>query len=421
MHKIGKQLLESAEMLEREKNISKDTFIRAICDAIAGAYRKKLGLQLSDVVHAQYDEETGEIGIFASKTVVENVTSEAVEISLAEAKEYIPDVAEGEVLEIDVTPEDFAEFGRIAVATAKQIMTQRLREAEKSNLREEFEDRKGSIMTGTIKRVEYTISGEPNVVVDLGNFDAYIPQREQLPGETYKMGARIRVYVKDLRDERKVPMIIGSHSHEDLVKELFELEVPEIEDGTVEIRSVAREAGYRTKIAVVSANDDVDPVGACIGARGSRIQNVLAELRNEKIDIVRFSEDPVDYISNALSPATVSTVALFEDEEGNKRAEVTVAEDQLSLAIGRGGQNVRLAAKLTGWKIDIKADANLSSASDEEEGSEEDQVEESVVEEVVEEPQADEETAEPVEVVAEETPEEGAPVEQVEEEKEVEA
>jgi N utilization substance protein A len=189
--------------------------------------------------------------------------------------------------------------------------------------------------------------------VDLGSFDVHIPLKFQLPRENYRVANRIRVYVLEYREDRRVPMIVGSHVHEDLVRELFEIEVPEIEDGTVEIRSIAREAGQRTKVAVISTSDDIDPVGACIGARGSRIQNVLAELRNEKIDIVRYSDDPVDYISNALSPAEILTVALFNDEHG-KRAEVAVASDQLSLAIGRGGQNVRLAAKLTGWKIDIK-------------------------------------------------------------------
>jgi N utilization substance protein A len=362
MYKIGTQLLESAEQLEREKNIPKDTFIKAICDAIAGAYRKKMGLTSLDPIHAHYDEETGEIGVFASKTVASVVNDPAREIALKEAQEYIPDVGEGEVLELDVTPDDFAEFGRIAATTAKQIMTQRIREAEKSNLREEFNSRKGTTMAGTIKRVEYTIGGQPSVVVDLGSFDAHIPLRYQLPRETYKVGNRIRVYISEYREDRKVPMIIASHTHENLVKELFELEVPEIEDHTVEIKSIAREAGQRTKIAVASVNEDVDPVGACIGARGSRIQNVLSELRNEKIDIVRYSEDPVDYISNALSPAQIQTVALFDGDNG-RRAEVTVLSDQLSLAIGRGGQNVRLAAKLTGWKIDIKEDAANAAAA----------------------------------------------------------
>jgi N utilization substance protein A len=353
MYKIGKQLSEAAEELEKIKNIPKETFIRAICDSIAGAYRKKMKLLSSDSINVQYDEESGEIGVFVPKTVVLDVADPAREIGLSEAKEYIPDVVEGEILELDVTPEDFAEFGRIAASTAKQIMTQRIREAEKLNLREEFKQKQYSTMVGTVKRIEYTVRGQPNIVVDLGNFDVNIPLRLQVSRENYRVGNRIRIYIQEYKEDRRVPMIIGSHVHEDLVRELFEIEVPEIEDGTVEIKSIAREAGQRTKIAVTSASEEIDPVGACIGARGSRIQNVLSELRNEKIDIVRYSEDPVDFISNALSPAEILTVALFSDDAG-KRAEVSVSSDQLSLAIGRGGQNVRLAAKLTGWKIDIK-------------------------------------------------------------------
>lgn len=377
MYKIGKKLIEAAEELEKIKNIPKETFIRAICDSIAGAYRKKMKLLSSDSINVQYDEDTGEIGVFVPKTVVLDVADSAREIALAEAKEYIPDVVEGEILELDVTPEDFAEFGRIAASTAKQIMTQRIREAEKMNLREEFQQKQYSTMVGSIKRIEYTVRGQPNVVVDLGNFDVNIPMKLQVAKETYRVGNRIRVYIQEYKEDRRVPMIIASHVHESLVRELFELEVPEIEDGTVEIKSIAREAGQRTKIAVSSETEEIDPVGACIGARGSRIQNVLSELRNEKIDIVRYSEDPVDYISNALSPAEISTVALFKDDTG-MRAEVAVNSDQLSLAIGRGGQNVRLAAKLTGWKIDIKEIANSApvEAQDEEAADQEEQEEE---------------------------------------------
>ena len=381
MYKIGKQLAEAAEELEKIKNIPKDIFIRAICDSIAGAYRKKMRLLSSDSINVQYEEETGEIGVFVPKTVVLEVADLAREISLAEAKEYIPDVVEGEILELDVTPEDFAEFGRIAASTAKQIMTQRIREAEKMNLREEFKQKQYTTMVGSIKRIEYTVRGQPNVVVDLGNFDVNIPLRLQVARENYRVGNRIRIYIQEYKEDRRVPMIIGSHVHEELVRELFEIEVPEIEDATVQIKAIAREAGQRTKIAVSSETDEIDPVGACIGARGSRIQNVLSELRNEKIDIVRYSEDPVDYISNALSPAEVATVALFDDEAG-KRAEVSVASDQLSLAIGRGGQNVRLAAKLTGWKIDIK-EVSVGAAA-EEESSEEVQEEVATIEETTE-------------------------------------
>ena len=259
MYKIGKKLIEAAEELEKIKNIPKETFIRAICDSIAGAYRKKMKLLSSDSINVQYDEDTGEIGVFVPKTVVLDVADSAREIALAEAKEYIPDVVEGEILELDVTPEDFAEFGRIAASTAKQIMTQRIREAEKMNLREEFQQKQYSTMVGSIKRIEYTVRGQPNVVVDLGNFDVNIPMKLQVAKETYRVGNRIRVYIQEYKEDRRVPMIIASHVHESLVRELFELEVPEIEDGTVEIKSIAREAGQRTKIAVSSETEEAPP------------------------------------------------------------------------------------------------------------------------------------------------------------------
>jgi len=357
--KIGDKLLEAAEELERERNIPQDEFIAYVCDAIVAAYKKKVPDHDVEGVRAIFDQETGEIGIFAPKEVVDKVSNQYHEISVDEARELIPDVTAGEVLEIEVTPTDFSEFGRIAAQTAKQLMTQRLREAEKELIKKEFEARKGTCTTGQIERIEVISNTRNNVIVNLGRVEGCMPSREQLPGETYRVGNRIRVYVLELRESGRVPQIIVSQAHLELVRELFELYVPEIEDGTVEIKSIAREAGYRTKIAVHSDDSDVDPVGACIGTRGVRIQNVVAELRNEKIDVIRYSTDPVDYISNALSPARITTVALYEDpaEAGGKRAEVIVPDDQLSLAIGRGGQNVRLAAKLTSWKIDIKSES----------------------------------------------------------------
>lgn len=358
MYKIGTQLVEAAEQLESERNIPKQVFIKAICDSILAAYKRKVPDHNIDGVHTQFDETTGEIGIFAPKEIVETVTNEAREISIAEAQEFLPDAELGEILEIDVTPDDFSEYGRIAAQSAKQIMTQRLREAEKDLVKQEFVGRQGTMMTGQIKRIEILNNGKPNVVVDLGRFEGHMPPREQLPGETYRVGSRIRVYVKELRDSGRVPTVIVSHTNEELVKEMFELEVPEIDDGTVEIKSIAREAGYRTKIAVHSNDADIDPVGACIGSRGSRIQNIVSELKNEKIDITRFSTDPVDFISNALSPARITTVALYDDPAG-RRAEVIVPDDQLSLAIGKNGQNVRLAAKLTEWKIDIRSESQV--------------------------------------------------------------
>ena len=358
MYKIGAQLIEAAEQLESERNIPKQVFINAICDAILAAYKRRVPDHNVDGVHTQFDEVTGEIGIFAPKVIVDTVTNEYREIAFAEAQELLPDVELGEILEIDVTPDDFAEYGRIAAQAAKQIMTQRLREAEKDLIKQEFVGRQGTMMTGQIKRIEILNNGKPNVVVDLGRFEGHIPPREQLPGETYKVGSRIRVYVKELRESGRVPTVVVSHTNEELVKEMFELEVPEIDDGTVEIKAIAREAGYRTKIAVHSNDADIDPVGACIGSRGARIQNVVTELRNEKIDVIRWSQDPIDFISNSLSPARITTVALYDDPAG-RRAEVIVPDDQLSLAIGKNGQNVRLAAKLTEWKIDIRSETQI--------------------------------------------------------------
>lgn len=350
--------MEAAEQLESERNIPRQVFINAICDAILAAYKRKVPDHNVDGVHTQFDETTGEIGIFAPKVIVESVTNEYREIAFDEAKELLPDVELGEILEIDVTPDDFAEYGRIAAQAAKQIMTQRLREAEKDLIKQEFTGRQGTMMTGQIKRIEILNNGKPNLVIDLGRFEGHVPPREQLPGETYKVGSRIRVYIKELRESGRVPTVVVSHTHEELVKEMFELEVPEIDDGTVEIKAIAREAGYRTKIAVHSNDSDIDPVGACIGSRGARIQNVVNELKNEKIDVVRYSADPIDFISNSLSPARITTVALYNDPAG-KRAEVIVPDDQLSLAIGKNGQNVRLAAKLTGWKIDIRSESQI--------------------------------------------------------------
>jgi N utilization substance protein A len=362
--KIGDKLLEAAEELERERNIPQQQFIDYVCDAIVAAYKKKVPDHDIEGVRALFDHETGEIGIFAHKEVVEKVANEYHEISLSDAQDLLPDATLKDILEIEVTPADFSEFGRIAAQTAKQLMTQRLREAEKELIKKEFEARKGTCTTGQIERVEVIGNNRNNVIINLGRVEGCMPAREQLPGETYRIGNRVRVYVLELRDTGRIPQIIVSQAHPELVRELFELYVPEIEDGTVEIKSIAREAGARTKIAVHSDDSDVDPVGACIGTRGVRIQNVVAELRNEKIDVIRYSEDAVDYISNGLSPARITTVALYEDvpEMGGKRAEVIVPDDQLSLAIGRGGQNVRLAAKLTNWKIDIKSESQAGTS-----------------------------------------------------------
>ena len=356
MIKIGAgNLNEVFEELEREKGISKEVVISSLCDAMVAAYKKHLRIKEIENVEAYLDEQSGEIGIFKGKTVVENVEDPDNEISLAEAKEIDEDVELGDEVKLEVTPE---QFGRIAAQAANQVLTQRIREAERNLVLNEFLDKKGTLITGIIQKVD----DRRNVIVNIGKTDAIMPRKEQIPGEYYKPGNRIRVFVLNVKETTRLPQVIVSHAHAEIVRELFELEVPEIEDGIVEIKSISREAGYRTKIAVWSNDPEVDSVGACIGPRGSRIQTIVSELKNEKIDIVRYSEDPVEYIVNALSPARVVSVDIMADDEFAHEALVVVPDDQLSLAIGREGQNVRLAHKLTNWKIDIKSVSQMEQA-----------------------------------------------------------
>ena len=356
MIKIGAgNLNEVFEELEKEKGISKDVVISSLCDAMVAAYKKHLRLKEVQNVEAFLDEQSGEIGIFKGKTVVESVEDEDKEISLAEAKEIDEDVELGDEVKLEVTPD---QFGRIAAQAANQVLTQRIREAERNLVLNEFLEKKGTLITGIIQKVD----DRRNVIVNIGKTDAVMPRKEQIPGEYYKPGNRIRVFVLNVKETTRLPQVIVSHAHPEIVRELFELEVPEIEDGIVEIKSISREAGYRTKIAVWSNDPEVDSVGACIGPRGSRIQTIVGELKNEKIDIVRYSEDPVEYIVNALSPARVVSVDIMADDEAAHEALVVVPDDQLSLAIGREGQNVRLAHKLTNWKIDIKSVSQMEQA-----------------------------------------------------------
>ena len=349
MIKIGTALFEAAEQFEREKGISKEILIASLCDALAAAYKKHIKDKDATNVEAILDEQAGEIGVFRTKVVVENVEDENTEIALADAKEIDEDVELDDEVKIEVTPEN---FGRVAAQSAKQVITQRIREAERKMVLDEFMSKKGTLITGIIQR-----RTDRAVIVNIGKTDAIMPQREQIPGEYYKPGNRIRVFVLDVKETSKLPQVIVSQAHAEIVRELFELEVPEIEDGIVEIKSIAREAGFRTKLAVWSNDPSVDSVGACIGPRGNRIQTIVGELKNEKIDIVRYSEDPVEYIVNALSPARIISVDILADEEDRKEAFVIVPDDQLSLAIGREGQNVRLAHRLTNWKIDIKSES----------------------------------------------------------------
>ena len=349
MIKIGTALFEAAEQFEREKGISKEILVASLCDALAVAYKKHIKDKDATNVEAILDEQAGEIGVFRTKVVVDKVEDENTQISLADAKEIDEDVELEDEVKIEVTPEN---FGRVAAQSAKQVITQRIREAERKLVLDEFMSKKDTLITGIIQR-----RTERAVIINIGKTDAIMPAREQIPGEYYKPGNRIRVYVLDVKETSKLPQVIVSQAHPEIVRELFELEVPEIEDGIVEIKSISREAGFRTKLAVWSNDPSVDSVGACIGPRGNRIQTIVSELKNEKIDIVRYSEDPVEYIVNALSPARIISVDILADEEDRHEAFVIVPDDQLSLAIGREGQNVRLAHRLTGWKIDIKSES----------------------------------------------------------------
>ena len=376
-------LYEACEELERERGISKDDIIEALKDAMVAAYKRHFRIKEATNVEAYLDKETSEIGILRTKTVVNEVEDAETEISLADAKEIDDEVELEDEVKIEDTPE---QFGRIAAQTAKQVLTQRIRDAERNNILNEFLEKKGSLTTGIIQRVEGR-----NVIVNIGKTDAIMPQREQIPGEYYKPGNRIRVFVLNVKETNRLPQVIVSHAHAEIVRELFELEVPEIEDGIVEIKSIAREAGYRTKLAVWSNDEEVDSVGACIGPRGSRIQTIVGELKNEKIDIVRWSPDPVEYIVNAISPARVVSVDIMADDDEAHEAMVVVPDDQLSLAIGRDGQNVRLAHKLTQWKIDIKSVSQMERAEAEniKNYEEPDEVEEDVDDDVQDELQAE--------------------------------
>ena len=359
MIKIGTALFEACEELEKERGISKEVLIASLCDAMVAAYKKSMRCKDAANIEAILDEQSGEIGVFCTKVVVQSVEDgmEDEQISLAEAKEIDEDVEIDDEVKIEVTPE---QFGRIAAQAAKQVITQRIREAERNLVLNEFMDKKGTLITGIIRKVDGR-----NVIVNIGKTDAIMPAKEQIPGEYYKPGNRIRVFVVNVKETTRLPQVIVSHAHAEIVRELFELEVPEIEDNIVEIKSISREAGYRTKIAVWSNDPEVDSVGACIGPRGSRIQTIVNELKNEKIDIVRYSEDPVEYIVNSLSPARVVSVDILANDENAQEAMVVVPDDQLSLAIGREGQNVRLAHKLTGWKIDIKSVSQMERAEQE--------------------------------------------------------
>lgn len=341
---MNKELLSAIEYLSKEKGVTADVICDSLEAVLITAYKKEYDGNPNATV--RLDRLTGDYSIVSPKTVVAEVADEENEISLEDARVIDKGYEEGDEILVDVTPKN---FGRIAAQAAKQVMIQRLREAERNIVYDEFYGRTDDIITGIIQRIE-----QKNVYIDLGKAEAVLPYSEQIPTEEYTVGQRIKCYVVEVRNSPKGAQIQLSRTHPGLLKRLFELEVPEIYDGVVELHSVAREPGKRSKIAVYSRDPNVDCVGACVGPKGARVQNIVMELQNEKIDIVKWDEDPAVYIANALSPAQVVSVTI---DEGAKSSVVVVPDYQLSLAIGKAGQNARLAAKLTNWKIDIKSES----------------------------------------------------------------
>lgn len=341
---MSSELIDALTLLEREKGISRDVLIDAIEAALISAYRRNFNQAQN--VRIDINLVTGSMRVFARKEVVEEVFDPRLEISIEDSRKINPNFQEEDIVELEVTPKD---FGRIAAQTAKQVVTQRVREAERGIIYSEFIDREEDIMTGIVQRQDSKF-----IYVSLGKIEAILPANEQMPNERYKPHDRIKVFITKVEKTTKGPQIFVSRTHPGLLKRLFEIEVPEIYDGTVEIKSVAREAGDRSKISVHSENAEVDPVGSCVGPKGTRVQAIVNELKGEKIDIVKWSNDPVVFVANALSPSKVLDVIVNEAE---KATTVVVPDYQLSLAIGKRGQNARLAAKLTGWKIDIKSES----------------------------------------------------------------
>lgn len=341
---MNAELLHLIDQISREKGIEKETLVEAISLAILSAGRKRFGL--AENLTVQLDEHTGVITMCFEKTVVEGpeLEEDALQISLDDARLIRPDASLGDVVEV---PQELEDFGRIAAQTAKQVIIQKVREAERDMVYREFKHRQGDLVNGIVTRVER----EGNLMVDLGKTEALLPRREQSFREVFKRGDRIRAHIIEVKRSSSGPQVILSRTHPVFLMRLFEMEVPEIYEGIIEIKAAARDASGRAKIAVMSHDNDIDPIGACVGMRGMRVQSVVQELRGEKIDIVQWTEDAVQFVHNALSPAKVVRIEVDEEE---KTMQVLVAEDQLSLAIGKRGQNVRLAAKLTNWKIDIR-------------------------------------------------------------------
>ena len=346
---MNHEFMEALDELEKDRGIDKDILIDTIEQALLTAYKKNFGSAQN--VRVEVDRERGDVKVFSQRVVVDesDLYDTFLEIELKDAREISPNYELGDIIENEVTPKD---FGRIAAQTAKQVVVQRIREAEREIVYNEFMDKENEIVTGEVARVNKNI-----VYVNLGRIEAIMTQAEQIPGEHYQAGQKIKVYILEVKKTNKGPQIVVSRSHPGLVKRLFEFEVPEIFEGIVQIKSVSREAGSRTKMAVKSIDEKIDPIGACVGPKGSRVKNIVDELGDEKIDIIKYSDDPAEYISASLSPSKVEKVEVNEEE---KSALVVVPDYQLSLAIGKEGQNARLAAKLTNWKIDIKSESQAN-------------------------------------------------------------
>lgn len=355
---MNEEFVGALRELVKEKGICEDLLFTTIQDALVAAYKKNYANVNTNAqnVKVTMDRETGEIGVYAQKVVVDEVYDDVTEISIEEAKAISPRYEVDDVVDLEVTPKN---FGRVAAQLAKQVVTQRIKEAERNIIYDEYKEKEFDIITGTILRKDKGM-----VFVNLGKLEGVIGPNEQIPHEEYKFNEKLKLYIVEVKNGSKGPQIHVSRTHPGLVKRLFELEVPEIFNGVVEIKSISREAGSRSKIAVYSNDEEVDAMGACVGPKGVRVQSIVNELKNEKIDIIKWSKDPAEFIENALSPAKVISVAV--DEE-NKSAQVVVDDNQLSLAIGKEGQNVRLAAKLTNWKIDIKSKSQKEKLDEEEE------------------------------------------------------
>ena len=378
-----KELISAMEELERERGISKEYLLESLEAALVSAYKRDF--EADDNVKVTIDQKTGEIHIYSIKTVVKEYPDPILEISQEDAKKVDKKAKLGDTVEVEIKPKN---FGRIAAQTAKQVVVQKIREAERTIVFNQYNDKKGEIVTGIVQKVDDKL-----VVLDLGKLEGVMPKKEQIATEEYNVNDKIRAYVLSVEKGAKgAPQVIVSRSHPDFVRKLFEFEIPEIYEGLIEIKSVSRDAGSRSKVAVYSKDPNIDPVGSCVGQKGVRIQNIINELHGEKIDVIEWSEDPAQFIAAALLPAQVLAVDVKEEE---KFAQIIVPDDQLSLAIGKSGQNARLAAKLTNWKIDIKSESQfremLMAAQNEGEDYDEDAEDVEDVEDVEPEDNEDEE------------------------------